>query len=177
MRTFPPSRFWMVCGPTCGLLPVRHETVEAAEAKAGQFARENPGQTFFVLETVSAAVTGGVLVHRYRSDEPNHASFVPAPVSQLNMMRFLRKKVLRMTQEEMAELTGVNQATVSRWETGDLEPSIGQIRLVREAAIAAGVEWNDRWSLGDMAAETEHPSVEYPESVDSPARRTVEAAS
>ena len=65
----------------------------------------------------------------------------------MSPMLFLRKNVLKVTQTEMGRLTGTSQATVSRWEAGELEPNISQLRAVRDAAFAAGVEWNDSWLL------------------------------
>ena len=55
----------------------------------------------------------------------------------------IRKNVLRTTQSEMAEIAGVRQATVSRWETGELEPSRDQMAAIRAEAIRRGVEWSD----------------------------------
>ena len=62
-------------------------------------------------------------------------------------MSYLRKSVLKVTQAEMARITGTNQGTVSRWETGTLAPNVWQLRAIKDAAIACGAEWNDSWLL------------------------------
>ena len=65
----------------------------------------------------------------------------------MNPISYLRKKVLKVTQAEMARIAGTSQTTVSRWEAGELDPGMGQLRAIREAALARGVEWNDGWLL------------------------------
>lgn len=46
----------------------------------------------------------------------------------------IRKDVLGLTQQEMADIAGVRQATVSRWERGELEPDRSQIDAILIAA-------------------------------------------
>lgn len=60
-------------------------------------------------------------------------------------LRTIRKNILNLSQVEMAELTATTQATVSRWETGELEPDRGQLAMIRAEAAARGIEWNDTW--------------------------------
>ena len=60
----------------------------------------------------------------------------------MNAMRHIRK-LLNLSQAAFADVAGVNQATVSRWETGLSEPSREELMRIREHAIGAGVEWND----------------------------------
>jgi transcriptional regulator with XRE-family HTH domain len=57
----------------------------------------------------------------------------------------IRSEVFRLTQQEFADLAGSTQATVSRWEKGELSPTAGHLSRIREAAIAKGIEWNDLW--------------------------------
>ena len=45
-----------------------------------------------------------------------------------NRFKHLRAEVLGLSQMALAEAIGVSQATVSRWETGDLEPGFSDIR-------------------------------------------------
>ena len=47
-------------------------------------------------------------------------------------IRDLREKK-RMTQQEMADAAQTTRATVSKWETGDSEPSATQLRLIADA--------------------------------------------
>lgn len=61
----------------------------------------------------------------------------------MNPLLHIRKNVLKITQAEMAAISGVRQATVSRWENGLLEPSLDQMRSIREEAVKRGVDWQD----------------------------------
>lgn len=63
----------------------------------------------------------------------------------MNQLAFIRRDILKVTQTEMAWLTGVRQATVSRWESGELEPSLEQMQRIRAEALRRGVPWDDRW--------------------------------
>jgi transcriptional regulator with XRE-family HTH domain len=47
------------------------------------------------------------------------------------------------TQAAFADLIGVTQPTVSRWENG-VEPDRAAMARIRDAAIERGVEWDDR---------------------------------
>ena len=62
----------------------------------------------------------------------------------MNALRHIRKHVFHVTQTEFAELAGVAQATVSRWENG-VAPSLDEMQVIRLAAAARGLEWDDRW--------------------------------
>lgn len=57
----------------------------------------------------------------------------------------IRKHVLSVTQSDMAAIAGVTQATVSRWESGELDPSLDELSRIRSAAFDRGLGWNDRW--------------------------------
>jgi len=58
----------------------------------------------------------------------------------------IRKEVLDLTQQEMADIAGTTQATVSRWERGgSLEPSRDQMERIRAEAARQGKAWNDAW--------------------------------
>lgn len=63
----------------------------------------------------------------------------------------IRKRVLGMTQVELAAALKVSQPTVCRWERHGLFPAEYQ-RRVRELAKAAGHTWSDSWFL-DAPAE------------------------
>ena len=58
----------------------------------------------------------------------------------MNPLLRIRKTVLGLTQQELAELTGATQATVSRWERGELEPDRGQLKTILDEARARGVD-------------------------------------
>ncbi|MGJ4857038.1 helix-turn-helix domain-containing protein [Labrys sp. La1] len=58
-------------------------------------------------------------------------------------MLHIRKEVLRITQTQMAELARTSQATVSRWETGALEPTRDQLAMIRDEAKRRRLKWRD----------------------------------
>lgn len=63
----------------------------------------------------------------------------------MHPMEHIRKNVLGLTQGALAALAGVTQATVSRWEAGELEPSRDALDRIRTAARIRGLAWDDRW--------------------------------
>jgi predicted transcriptional regulator len=60
-------------------------------------------------------------------------------------IRSVRKDVLGVTQKQFAEIAGVSQASVSRWEDGALFPSSDEMARIREFAITSRKPWNDSW--------------------------------
>jgi transcriptional regulator with XRE-family HTH domain len=58
---------------------------------------------------------------------------------------FIRHSVFQLTQREFAALAGTSQATVSRWEKGELTPDAANLDRIRQAAQANNIEWNDTW--------------------------------
>jgi predicted transcriptional regulator len=70
----------------------------------------------------------------------------------MNPMLYIRKKVFGATQGEMAEIVGVTQGTVSRWETGELEPRLPELDLIREEARRRRLRWKDEWFFKAPAA-------------------------
>ena len=63
----------------------------------------------------------------------------------MSPMEFIRRKVLGLSQAGMASLTEVNQATVSRWERGTLEPDRAAMARIRAQAELQGIKWRDKW--------------------------------
>lgn len=61
----------------------------------------------------------------------------------MNQMRHIRKNVFRLKQADFAALAGVTQATVSRWESGEWEPTREQLALIRCEAVKIGIAWDD----------------------------------
>lgn len=59
-------------------------------------------------------------------------------------LRHIRRAVLGITQQRLAEITGVSQATVSRWEDGNLSPNLTEMAAIRNEAIRLGKPWDDR---------------------------------
>jgi transcriptional regulator with XRE-family HTH domain len=50
-----------------------------------------------------------------------------------------------MTQASFAEVAGVTQATVSRWERGEFEPSRDELVRIRDEARRKRIRWRDSW--------------------------------
>lgn len=65
--------------------------------------------------------------------------------SDMRPIEHIRRNVLRLSQVEMAELIGVTQPTVSRWENGEFEPSMAAMEIIRATARARKIRWSDRW--------------------------------
>lgn len=63
----------------------------------------------------------------------------------MHPIEHIRKNVLDITQGAFAEITGVTQATVSRWESRELEPSLGELDRIRAEVKARGLPWDDSW--------------------------------
>jgi len=64
----------------------------------------------------------------------------------------IRTEILHLTQVEMAEITGVRQATVSRWESGELVPTTQNWAAIRDAVKELPKnprtpKWSDAWVL------------------------------
>ncbi len=57
----------------------------------------------------------------------------------------LRKAVLKISQAELAEIAKTTQASVSRWENGELSPDLSQLTLIRDEVIKRGLAWDDTW--------------------------------
>lgn len=60
-------------------------------------------------------------------------------------MLHVRKNVLRLTQAELAVVARVSQGTVSKWETGELEPGWDQLARIRAEIRRLELVWDDRW--------------------------------
>lgn len=58
---------------------------------------------------------------------------------------FIRKTIFKLSQAEFAKVAGVTQATVSRWESGELIPSHDEMARIREEAEKRNIPWNDAW--------------------------------
>jgi predicted transcriptional regulator len=64
---------------------------------------------------------------------------------RMNAISHIRKNLLNVTQGAMADIAGVQQATISRWESGELSPSLEQMRRIRCALIERDIRWSDAW--------------------------------
>jgi transcriptional regulator with XRE-family HTH domain len=77
----------------------------------------------------------------------------------MNAIKFIRKTVFKVTQAEFADIAGVVQASVSRWENG-IAPSLDEMQAIRSAAAARGIEWNDAWFFEQPPLETSSEAAE-----------------
>ncbi|WP_435537654.1 helix-turn-helix domain-containing protein [Azospirillum sp. ST 5-10] len=68
-------------------------------------------------------------------------------------MRYIRKHVLGISQCELARIACTTQATVSRWERGELEPSQGDLARIRTHALTSAATWDDAWFFEPPAPE------------------------
>lgn len=57
----------------------------------------------------------------------------------------IRTKVFRCTQHEMAEIAGVSQGTISKWESGQQAPLSTALKNIRRAAHRRAIPWSDAW--------------------------------
>lgn len=71
----------------------------------------------------------------------------------MNQLCRIRLEVFGATQEEMATIAGVSQATVSRWEAGQMQPTLRRLKRIRAAAQARRLKWNDRWFFAASGGE------------------------
>jgi predicted transcriptional regulator len=71
----------------------------------------------------------------------------------MSALRFIRKDILDLSQAELAAVAEVSQGTVSKWEAGELTPSLDEMSRIRAAAISRGVAWDDRWFFDAPATE------------------------
>lgn len=76
----------------------------------------------------------------------------------MSSIAHIRKAVLGMSQSELAAKTGVAQATVSRWEKGELFPNLRELSIIRDEARAKDPEkWRDEWLFEAPALASEPP--------------------
>jgi len=52
----------------------------------------------------------------------------------------------------MAEIAGTTQATISRWESDGLRPSLRQLKRIRTEARRRHLKWDDSWFFEEVAA-------------------------
>ncbi len=74
----------------------------------------------------------------------------------MNPIRHIRKKVFGVTQQEFAAIAGVQQSTVSRWESDEdgAAPTLVEMSRIRAAAAQRKLKskWDDRLFFAASAA-------------------------
>lgn len=71
----------------------------------------------------------------------------------MNPMLYIRKHVFGVIQDEMGEIAGVSQPTVSKWENGEASPDLGELARIRDEAARRRLPWNDQWFFEAPAPE------------------------
>lgn len=65
--------------------------------------------------------------------------------ARMNTVYHIRKNVLGVSQAELAEIARTTQASVSRWERGELSPDLEQLLAIRSEVQRRKLKWNDAW--------------------------------
>lgn len=63
----------------------------------------------------------------------------------MQIVQHIRKSILELNQAEFAVIALTTQATVSRWESGELSPDLNQLAAIRAEVLRQEKEWNDTW--------------------------------
>jgi len=63
----------------------------------------------------------------------------------MNAMHRLRTEVFHASQQEMARIAGVNQSTISKWESGAQIPLSTALGKIRDYAKRRYPKWQDSW--------------------------------
>ncbi len=66
-------------------------------------------------------------------------------------LKLIRTTIFKIRQDEMAGIADTSQATVSRWEKGDLVPDLQQMSAIRAEARSRGIKWKDDWFFNATA--------------------------
>jgi len=75
----------------------------------------------------------------------------------LNAIHQVRKHVFGVTQQQFAEIAGVQQSMVSRWENGQSAPTLEEMQRIREAAASRKLlrRWRDDLFFAEPIVEGE----------------------
>lgn len=79
----------------------------------------------------------------------------------MNAIKTIRKDVLHLTLRELAEILGVSQGTVSKWENGQHGPTVEHLAKVRAYAQRSGIAWSDSWFFGDPVTGGDETCVSH----------------
>jgi transcriptional regulator with XRE-family HTH domain len=65
--------------------------------------------------------------------------------ANMNTMARIRKQLFGETQSAFGAIARTSQTTVSRWETGELDPTLRQLCRIRAEARRRRLPWKDAW--------------------------------
>lgn len=74
-------------------------------------------------------------------------------------IRWLRKNVFKVTQDDLAAIGGVSRPRVSRYENGQGEPPFDFMLRLRSEAIRLGLPFSGDWFFEVPAEVIEHVRV------------------
>lgn len=74
-------------------------------------------------------------------------------MSNHSPIRFVRREVFRVNQEELARIGGVSRSRVSRYESGADSPSFAFLERLREEALRRGLEFSGDWFFQAPASQ------------------------
>lgn len=63
----------------------------------------------------------------------------------MSALRRIRKNILNLSQADFAAVADVSQGTVSKWESGELDPDREEMSRIRAYAIGKEIRWRDSW--------------------------------
>lgn len=72
-------------------------------------------------------------------------------------IEYIRKRVFGVSQAAFGEIAGTTQASVSRWEAGELHPGLEEMERIRSEALARGNEWDDSLFFATPTPEPAQP--------------------
>ena len=72
----------------------------------------------------------------------------------MQAIEYIRRRIFQTTQAEMADIAGVAQATISRWETHGWPPALNHLTRIRDEAKRRNLQWEDRLFF-DIPTETQ----------------------
>lgn len=82
--------------------------------------------------------------------------------ASMNAVEHIRKRIFKMKQAPFAEVAGVSQPTVSRWEQEGLpgsQPSRAEMENIRSEAVKRGLPWDDSWFFQTFPDDAEQESA------------------
>lgn len=78
----------------------------------------------------------------------------------MNQIKHIRTNIFGVSQTAFAEIAGVKQASVSRWESSSnpTMPTLAEMKAIRDAALIRGLNWNDSFFFqsGNNTNSEEH---------------------